>query len=118
MPACPAVAPYASFASVVQPGTPPLTFAPVGADDVRIAPPPPPAPGPWRLPGNAPGASSGQVTPPLPPTALMVRPPSPPLFAKKITVPPAPPPPPPSFSVSSAVCPFAVIVPAPVTEPV
>jgi len=45
-PGCPEVAPYASFASVDQPGIPPLTVAPRGADEVIIAPPPPPAPGP------------------------------------------------------------------------
>src|SRR5271156_5804802 len=94
MPGCPAVAPYASSASVEYPGVPPLTLAPAGADDVMTTPPPPPPPGPWRLPGNGvPGVSSGQVSPPLPPIASAVKPPSPPLFANTNIVPPAPPPP-------------------------
>src|SRR6202034_1215507 len=117
MPGCPLVAPYASSASVVHPGAPPLTPALTGAEDVKITPPPPPAPGPCRLPGNVPGVSSGQVTPPFPPTAKAVRVETVPLFVNTMTVPPAPPPPPPSFSVSSAFCPFEVIDPVPVIVP-
>src|SRR5579863_4816343 len=118
-PACPGVAPYASSASVVTPGFPPLALlAALSAAEDRITPPPPPAPGPCRFAGNGvPGACSGQVVPPVPPLAIAVSPPSPPLEAYTRIVPPAPPPPPPSFSVASAVCPFAVIFPAPVTAP-
>src|SRR5271170_5825109 len=96
MPGCPAVAPYASSASVDHPGIPPLTLALAGADDVTMTPPPPPPPGPWRLPGKGvPAVCSGHVTPPFPPTALALRPANVPLFAVAIIVPPAPPPPPP-----------------------
>src|SRR5580700_11886787 len=117
-PGCPLVAPYGSLASVVQPGIPPLTLTAPGDDEVKITPPPPPAPGPCRFPGKAPGACSGQVTPPFPPTALAVNPVKPPVFANTSTVPPPPPPPPPSFSVSRAAWPFDVIAPVPTTEPV
>src|ERR1700741_2467924 len=60
-PGWPIVAPYASSAKVVTPGLPPATFVPARAAELRITPPPPPAPGPCRLPGNAPGVCSGQV---------------------------------------------------------
>src|SRR5271154_2522930 len=117
-PTCPAAAPYASFASVVVPGAPPLTLVLPGMAEVKITPPPPPPPGPCRFAGKGePGGSSGHVIPPLPPVATAVRPPSPPLFANTRIEPPAPPPPPPSFSVCSAVCPLEVIVPVPVTAP-
>src|SRR5208282_1378701 len=97
---------------------PPVTLTLVGVPERRITPPPPPPPGPWRWPENPPGASFGHASPALPPLALTVSPPIPPLLAKKMIVPPAPAPPVLSLRVLSVDCPFEVIVPVPATDPV